>query len=79
MELIPPECADEKLTPCSSKDWLQCDRCYKLICEVHAQLFQVFQQRGGEFGRSDMICGTCLEFGCSVGEISRGEDYEYTN
>jgi hypothetical protein len=79
MELVPPECSDEKLTPSSSKDRVQCDKCYKLVCEVHDELFQVFQQRCGEYGRSDMICGACLEFGRSQAEISSGEDYEYTS
>ena len=79
MELIAPECADEKLTPCSSNDWAQCDKCFKLVCEVHDELFQVFHLESGEYGRSDMICRSCFDLGCYMGDIMTGDDNEYTH
>jgi hypothetical protein len=80
MELIPPECADDKLTPCSSKDRVQCDKCFKYVCEVHDdELIQVFHLESGEYGRSDMICRSCFNFGRYMGDITTRRENEYTH
>jgi hypothetical protein len=78
MIVVNPECADEKLTPCSSENWVQCDRCYKLICDIHDEVVQVWHLNAGEFGRSDRLCRPCVEFGRYLGESFLSHN-EYVN
>jgi hypothetical protein len=74
----PAECSDEKLTPCSSSDWAQCDKCYKLVCEVHDELFQIWHWDAVDVGPWDMICKRCLEICQDNGDIYLTQ-YEHTN
>ena len=78
MIVVNPDCADEKLTPCSPENWVQCDTCYKLICDVHDDVVQVWHQGAGEYGPSDRLCRGCVDLGRYLGEIFWSHN-EYTN
>ena len=71
-------CAEEKRTPCSSENWVQSDTCYRLICDIHDDVVQIWHLNAGEFGRSDRLCTPCVEFGRYLGEIFLSHN-EYVN
>ncbi len=78
MILVNPDCADEKLSPCSLKDWVQCKRCHRLICDVHDEVVEIFHSNADEFGSSDRLCRPCVDFLRYLGEIFLSHN-EYTN
>ena len=78
MELTPPECHTEPLTPCSESDWVQCAACGLLVCLVHDELITVLYSGPNPTG-SDKVCADCIEFLFETGEISQGEEYQYIN
>ena len=75
----PPDCATYPLTPCTEKDWAQCDRCYQLVCLVHDDVIDVRHSGTDPNRGSDRMCGECVESAYWLGEISRGQEYEYIN
>jgi len=78
MIVVTPPCADDKRTPCSPGDWVQCKKCYRLVCDVHDDVVEIFHLNMGEFGSSDRLCRSCVEFGRYLGEIFLSHN-EYTN
>jgi len=75
----PPDCATYPLTPCSEKDWAQCDRCYQLVCLVHDELIHVRHSGTDPDRGSDRMCCECVESAYWLGEISAGWEYQYIN
>jgi hypothetical protein len=75
-----PECVSYTWTPCGESDWEQCDRCGKLVCRIHSDGLYTVRHSGTNPNRgSDRICGECIESAYGMGEISRGQEYEYIN
>ena len=80
MILSEPECSSDKLTPCSPENWIQCDECHRLVCEVHDCLFPVWHLTSDEFGPCDRLCRSCVEMGWYRSEIGQELDgYVYSN
>jgi hypothetical protein len=79
MELKPPDCSTYPLTPRRENDWKQCDRCGRLVCEVHDDRFEV--RHSGENPRRGMakFCGSCIDEAYRMGEIARGAEFEFIN
>jgi len=75
----PPDCATYSLTPCTERDWAQCDRCYQFVCLVHDELIHVRHSGTDPNRGSDRMCCECVESAYWLGEISRGQEYEYIN
>lgn len=74
-----PDCAGDSLMPCSEASWTHCDRCLRLVCRVHDELYEVRHSgidpnRGG-----DEMCSTCLQAGVDSGEVVKNTAYEYIN
>jgi hypothetical protein len=78
MELTPPECHTEPLTPCSESNWVQCAACGLLVCLVHDELTTVLYSGTKPTG-SDKVCADCVEYLYETGEISQGAEYQYVN
>ena len=74
-----PDCVRENLRPCSPEPWHPCDRCHRLICDIHDCLFEVWHQATGDYGGCDVLCQPCVETAYSRGEISQGVRWEYIN
>jgi len=74
-----PECASEKLTPCSSSDWQQCARCYRIVCLVHDDAYEVYQSGELPYYAADMICPQCVVAGWELGEWTCGEAAQWVN
>ena len=74
-----PECATERLTPCSPSDWVQCDRCCRLICLRHDGLYEVAQSGELPYYKMDLLCHSCIEDGWERGELCRGENAQFIN
>jgi len=80
MLLEPPDCSTYPLTPCTERDWQQCDWCGGLVCSVHAVVYPVFHSTSDEFPGIDMMCGWCVRECYRLGEIMASEHgYEYIN
>ena len=75
----PPDCATYSLTPCTERDWAQCDRCYQLVCLLHDDLYDVRYSGTDPNRGTDRQCSRCVESAYGIGEISRGQEYEYIN
>ena len=67
-----PECAVDKIWPCSPECWRSCDRCHKLICEKHDHLVPVWPSGNGVCEPADMVCKECLAGLWSREDISQG-------
>lgn len=78
-EPITPECAEEKIWPCSPEYWRPCARCQKLICEMHDYRISVWPPESGAFEPADMICRDCVAALWSRGDISQGARVQYIN
>lgn len=74
-----PACTAEKLSPCSPSDWVQCDRCYRVVCLVHDVQYEVYQSGELPYYAADMICPQCMVAGWELGEWSVGEDAAWVN
>jgi hypothetical protein len=78
VELTPPECRTEPLTPCSESDWVQCAACGRLVCQIHDERITVLHS-GEEPTGADEVCPACIESLYEIGEVSMGEQYQYVN
>ena len=78
MEIVPPGCSTEPLTPCTEADWKQCAVCARQVCLVHDELVTVLYS-GLEPTGADEVCLSCIEALFESGEISQGEEYRYIN
>jgi hypothetical protein len=78
MEIVPPECRTEPLTPCIEKDWVQCAECARYVCLVHDELITVHYSGKRPTGTQE-VCPSCITSLFEAGEISMGEDYCYIN
>ena len=67
-----PECAEEKIWPCSTEDWRPCAKCQKLICETHDYLVPVWPPENSACDPADMICRECVAELWYRGDISQG-------
>lgn len=74
-----PECSHDTLTPCSAADWLQCDRCYRVVCLVHDSLFEVYQSGSLPYYAADMLCQRCIDDCRELGELITGGDAQFIN
>ena len=72
-----PECAVDKIWPCSPECWRSCDRCHKLICEKHDYLVPVWPPENGACDRADMICRECVVALWASGDISQSAQVQY--
>jgi hypothetical protein len=78
MILPDPKCSPDKRTPCTPKDWVQCDRCNKLICDVHGEVIQIWHLFASNYGDYDRLCRPCVELGRYLGDIFLSHN-EYAN
>jgi hypothetical protein len=78
VELTPPECSTEPLTPCKEENWVKCAACARLVCQIHDELISVLYS-GPEPTGFDRVCSDCVEYLYETGEISQGEEYQYIN
>jgi hypothetical protein len=60
MEVTPPDCS-EFPTPCSEENWVQCDRCYRYICEKHDYLTDVERQGTNPNRGFVRLCQRCMK------------------
>lgn len=61
LEIKAPDCSSYP-TPCSEKDWAQCDRCYAYVCEKHEYLVDV-ERLGTNPNRGFVrLCQRCVDF-----------------
>ena len=74
-----PECAGDKIWPCSSECWRPCDRCHKLVCEKHDYLVPVWAAENSSCEPADMICRECIAAMWDRGDISQGSRVQYIN
>jgi hypothetical protein len=74
-----PECSHDTLTPCSVADWKQCDRCHRVVCLVHDELYPIFQSGELEFYMADMLCSRCVENGKELGDWSSADFAQWVN
>ena len=80
MEITPPACCTEPLTPCSESDWAQCDICAKLVCTVHDETVHVRHSGEGKYAaNTDSVCSNCIAALYEAGEISMGKQYQDIN
>jgi hypothetical protein len=77
MDQPKPDCADEKLAPCSTEDWRPCAMCHTMVCQRHSETNQVWHPGEGEYGAYDEICHRCFEVGLEKGEIIVCSYWEY--
>jgi len=74
-----PECAQEKLTPCSAADWQQCDQCFRVVCLRHGDLYEVCGAGEQLYCKVYMLFQRCVDAGWEHGEWSCGEYAQYVN
>jgi hypothetical protein len=79
MLITPPECWTLDYCPCFEEDWHRCNRCGKLICAIHGDLYAVRHSGTNEYRGSDQMCSECIEQAWRMGEISSGEEHQYIN
>ena len=72
-----PECAGDKIWPCSAGCWRPCDRCHKLICEKHDHLVPVWPSGNGGCDPADMVCRECIAALWYRGDISQSAQVQY--
>ena len=72
-----PECAGDRIWPCSAECWRPCDRCHKLVCETHDYLVPVWPPEDSAFEPADMLCKECIAALWARGDISQGIRMEY--
>jgi len=78
VEIIPPDCCTDTLTPCSENDWVQCAVCGRMVCLIHDERITVLHS-GEEPTGADEVCLTCIESLYETREVSMGEQYQYIN
>lgn len=74
-----PACALEKLTPCTPHDWAQCDKCHRLVCLVHADIYEIYGSGELAFSKAYSTCQRCIDEGWELGEWSVGEFAQWVN
>jgi hypothetical protein len=74
-----PNCSHDRLTPCSIADWAPCDRCHRLVCLIHDDLYEIFQSGELPYYAVDMICPQCVIAGWEQGEWTCGETAQWVN
>lgn len=74
-----PACTAEKLSPCSPSDWVQCDRCGQMVCEVHNALFEVRHSGDAAYNKVDRLCQQCIDGCWEQGELISGDTAQYIN
>jgi hypothetical protein len=72
-----PECAEEKIWPCTAESWRPCDKCCKLVCEKHSYLIPVWPCEDAASEPADMVCRECVEELWARGDISAGDRTQY--
>lgn len=72
-----PDCAEEKIWPCSAEDWRPCAKCGKLVCERHDYLVPVWPPEDGACEPADLVCRDCIELLWYRGDISQGIRMRY--
>ena len=72
-----PECAGDRVWPCSAECWRPCAQCGKLICERHDYLVPVWPPENGACDRADMICRECVVALWARGDISQSAQVQY--
>ena len=72
-----PECAGDKIWPCSAECWRPCAKCHKPVCERHDYLVPVWPPENGAFEPADMICKECITAMWATGDISQGSRVNY--
>jgi hypothetical protein len=72
-----PECADEKILPCSAEYWCPCAQCGKLVCGQHSFSVPVWPPENGGCDPADMICQKCLAALWARGNISQSVQVQY--
>ena len=72
-----PECAADKVWKCSEECWQRCDRCHKLVCEMHNYLVPIFPCEEAASNPADMVCKECVEALWYRGDISAGDQMRY--
>jgi len=73
LEIRPPDCSAYP-TPCSEKDWAQCDRCYAYVCEVHDYLVDVRHPGTNPNRGTSRLCNACILHFRTYGGIGVGLD-----
>jgi hypothetical protein len=76
MEIIPPDCCTETLTPCSENDWVQCAVCGRMVCPIHDELITVLYSGEKPTG-ADEVCSSCIKALFENGELVMGEEWQY--
>lgn len=72
-----PECANEVIGLCSPECWRPCDRCHKLVCEIHDYRIAVWPPENGAFDPADMVCRECIAALWETGDISKSARAQY--
>jgi hypothetical protein len=79
MLIEPPDCWTYEWCPCFEEDWQRCNGCGQLVCSIHGDLYLVRHSGANEYRGSDQMCEECIQAAYAMGEISRGEEYQYIN
>jgi hypothetical protein len=74
-----PDCATERLTPCTAADWELCDRCFRLVCLRHAALYEVCGSGERLYYKVDRLCHWCVSECVEQGELVTGGDAQWVN
>jgi len=72
-----PNCAEDKIWPCSAEDWRSCAQCQKLVCEKHDYLVPVWPPEDAASEPADMICRECIAAMWGRGDISQEARVQY--
>ena len=72
-----PECANEVIGLCSPECWRPCDRCHKLVCEIHDYRIAVWPPENGGGDPADMVCKDCLAGLWNRDDISQDARVQY--
>ena len=76
-ESTSPECAEDKICPCSVEYWRPCAMCHKPVCERHDYLVPVWPPESGAWDPADMLCKDCVAALWFRGDISQGSRVQY--
>ena len=72
-----PECAGDKIWPCSAECWRPCAQCGKLVCEQHGFSVPVWPPENGACEPANLVCKECIAAMWDRGAISQSVQVQY--